>query len=277
MGTQIHASENYRRVVEAVRAGAAGRVHTVHAFCNKTWSAEGTPTGTHAVPESLDYDLWLGPVRAIPYHPDYHPGGWRRYWHFGGGTLADMGCHYLDLAFWALELRHPVAVEAHGPPAHPAAAPASLSVRWSFAALAGAGPLELWWHDGGRRPAALAELGLDDWQSGVLFLGDEGALVADYTRLRVVRNRGEWTAPAPSLAPSRGHHREWLAACRGGERPTCAFDYSGALTEAVLLGSVAHRLGRALEWDARALVARGSPEADALLRGDYRDGWALAR
>ena len=105
MGTQIHAEENYRRVVELIRSGAIGPVREVHVWCGKGWSGGERPTETPPVPSYLHWDLWLGPVRERPYHPMYQPANWRRWWDFGNGTLGDMACHYMDLPFWALDLQ----------------------------------------------------------------------------------------------------------------------------------------------------------------------------
>ena len=124
MGTQIHAGSNYRRVVELVRGGAIGGVQEIHVFCNvKAWTAKCRPAETSPVPKQLDYDLWLGPAAQRPFHKSYHPAAWRRYWDFGGGTLADMGAHYMDLAFWATDLKYPTRVEAQGPKMDTYAAP----------------------------------------------------------------------------------------------------------------------------------------------------------
>src|SRR5262249_34219974 len=131
--TQIHAGANYRRVVELVKSDAIGPVREAIAFCNgKSWSGGGRPTDTPPVPPGLHFDLWLGPAPERPYSPEYVPFNWRRWWDFGGGTLADMGCHYIDLAYWALALRYPVSVEAEGPPVNAETTPAWLAVHWQF-------------------------------------------------------------------------------------------------------------------------------------------------
>lgn len=145
MGTQIHAEDNYRRVVELIRAGAIGPVREAHCWVGKAWGGGERPTDQPPVPAHLAWDLWLGSAPRRPYHPDYHPAGWRRFWDFGTGTLGDMGCHHLDLPFWALELQRPEAVGVEGPPPHAETAPLQIRVRWSFAARAAA--------DGTRLPA----------------------------------------------------------------------------------------------------------------------------
>ena len=277
MGTQIHSWDNYRRAVERVQAGQIGAVLEVHVFVNgKAWAGNGLPTDRPPLPAGLYWDLWLGPAVERPYHPSYHPAGWRRYWDFGGGTMADMACHYMDLAFWALDLKHPTSITADGPEVHPQTTPAGLRVVYSFPARGSLPPVELTWYDGDRKPPVLAELGLEGWKNGVLFIGAAGHLIADYNKL--VLGPGELaTLPAPPqfIAKSIGHYQEWIEACKTRGRTTCGFDYSGPLTEAVLLGNVSYRCGRRLEWDARDLRVVNGSFADDLLRREARRGWQL--
>src|SRR5438270_4389287 len=157
MGTQIHAGRNYRRVVELVQSGAIGPVREVHAWCAKSWGGGDRPKETPPVPAGLHYDLWLGPAPYRPYHSAYVPYNWRRWWDFGGGTLADMACHYTDLPFWALKLRHPTSVAAEGPPPKKETAAVWLIVRYEYPARGDLPPVKLTWYDGGKRPALLSE------------------------------------------------------------------------------------------------------------------------
>jgi predicted dehydrogenase len=109
LGTQIHAENNYRRVVEIIQAGVIGDVTEVHVWVGKGWGGGERPAKADPVPASLNWDLWLGPAPERPYADgQYHPANWRRWWDFGQGTLGDMACHYMDLPFWALDLKHPV-------------------------------------------------------------------------------------------------------------------------------------------------------------------------
>jgi predicted dehydrogenase len=277
MGTQIHASDNYRRVVELIRAGAIGPVDEVHVWCGKGWGGGERPTETPEVPASLDWDLWLGPAPYRPYHPCYLPAQWRRWWDFGSGTLGDMACHYMDLPYWALDLRHPVSVEAEGPPVHPETCPLSLIVRYEFPARGQMPPVKFTWYDGQNRPPVLKEKGLVDRGAGVLFIGREGTLLADYTlrQLYPESKFADYVPPEPTIPASIGHHNEWIEACKTGSATTCNFDYSGALAEAVLLGNVAYRAGKKLQWDAEQLKAVNCPQADRYLRREYREGWTL--
>jgi predicted dehydrogenase len=277
MGIQIHANDNYRRVVELVRSGVIGPIRTVRVMCSKTWSGGERPTETPPVPEGLHYDLWLGPAPERPYHPLYLPANWRRWWDFGNGTLGDMACHHMDLAHWALDLGVPSHVSATGPQPHAETTPAQMDVYWRHPATESRPAVEVSWHDGGARPPELAELGLEGWGDGCLFLGDDGWIVANYDRheLGPTERFVDHVPPAPSIATSIGHHAEWIQAAKRGTPTTCPFDYSAALTETVLLGNVAFRSGASFDWDATRLDARGAPAAQELLRRPYRDGWSL--
>ena len=278
MGTQIHATENYRRVVEAIRSGTIGTVSEVHVFCTgKTWSGGKRPTDRPAVPSTLKWDLWLGPAPERPYHPTYLPANWRRWWDFGNGTLGDMACHVMDLPFWALGLRYPTTIEAQGPPVDRETAPTGIEVKYQFPAIGDRPAVTLNWYDGDRKPEILERHNLPKWGLGVLFVGDKGMLQADYDRLRLFPEADfqGYRPPEKSIPRSIGHHAEWIAACKDGRPTTCNFDYSGALTETVLLGTVAYRAGKKIEWDGPNFQATNCPEAEAFLRRDYRKGWTL--
>jgi predicted dehydrogenase len=273
MGTQIHALANYRRVVEAVRSGALGAVREVHVFVNGScWSGRDRPPAAEP-PPALDFELWLGPAPAQPFTAQLHPADWRRWWDFGGGTMADMACHFLDLPFWALGLGAPEWIEARGAAAHPVGAPPGLRVDYRFA-----GGLGLHWYDGDVRPEILRPLGLDAWRNGVLFVGERGHLIADYHRHEVgpAAFAARYVPPAPSIPASPGHHREWLQAIRTREPASCDFAYAGPLTEAVLLGVASHRAGAGLAWDAARGQVTNTRAADRYLRRVPRAGWELS-
>lgn len=278
MGTQIHAGDNYRRVVELVQSGAIGSVCEVHVWCPTSWSGGGDrPKETPPVPSELDWDLWLGPAPRRPYHPAYLPAKWRGWWDFGGGGHADMACHYMDLAHWALDLRRPTAIEAEGPPLHDESAPPWLVVRYEYPARGDKPPVKLTWYAGGEKPAILEQRELPGWGRGVLFSGEKGVLMADYQRHQLLPEAqyADFKRPEPFIPDSIGHHKEWLEACKTGGPTTCNFEYAGALTETVLLGNVAYRSGSRIEWDAQRMRVTSAPQAERFLQREYRAGWSL--
>jgi predicted dehydrogenase len=285
MGTQIHnAGTNYRHVVRLVQGGAIGKVTEVHVWCGKDWGQPPDwkrPADTPPVPEGFDWDLWLGPSPLRPYHPCYTEGGnWRRYWDFGGGTLSDMACHYMDLPFWALKLKYPVKASAEGPPVNPEAAPQWTIARWEFPARDDLPPVKFAWYDGGKRPAILAEHKLQNIGDGVLFVGEKGMLFADYGGRKLLPEDTFKGYPDPNDIPDPPeHHLEWVEACKKADATnfagtTCNFGYSGPLAETVLLGNVAYRLGKPFDWDGSSLKA-SVPEAAALIMPEYRPPWTL--
>ena len=261
MGTQIHAGENYRRVVEAVRAGAVGRVTAVDCWVTKSWG-DGRLTPGAVAPVTLDWDLWQGDGPKVPYIEGIHPGNWRRYWAYGTGTLGDMGCHILDLPVWTIGLtdEHVASAEvfAEGPPVDAVGTPSWLEVSWAMQGVPAVGgldsgapdPFVLRWFDGGRMSPFVQEIGAKDRVNyhdrfNVCFQGTEGALFANYGEMLLWpgARAAEWKPPTASIAPSVGHHREWLQAIRAG-RPSealCGFGYGARLTELVLRGVERYR------------------------------------
>jgi len=284
LGTQIHAEGNYRRVVELVEAGAIGRIGEVHVWLGANWSGPPVPTdmsqpdapkGGPLPPPFLDWDLWLGPAPYRPYNPAYAPFHWRYWWAFGNGALGDFFCHYCDLAFWALRLRHPTTVEARGP-VHPESTARWTIARLEFPARGALPPVTLTWYHGGGHPAWAKEKNVPAWPSAVLFVGSDGMLIADYGRHELLPQAKFAGFPRPprTIPDSIGHHREWIVACKTGSPTTCNFEYGGPLTEAALLCNVALRTGKKLDWDAAALKAGNCPEAEQYLRREYRPGWS---
>jgi predicted dehydrogenase len=293
MGTQIHAGDNYRRVVELIQTGAIGPVHEVHVWVGRAWGRQSAeearnhgdivsvrerPSGSSPIPKGLDWDLWLGPAPERPFHEVYWPGPkWYRWWDFGNGTMSDLGSHWIDLPFWALKLQSPRTIEAFGPPPHPEIAPASMHAVYEYAAEGERPALKLTWYQGADKPEPWKAGSIPRWDSGVLFVGAGGMLLADYGQnvlLPADRFR-DFKRPDPFIPSSLGHHAEWVHACKTGAPTTCPFAYSGWLTEANHLGNVAYRVGKKLQWDPGRLHAPNAPEADALIRREYRKGWTL--
>ena len=295
MGTQIHAGDNYRRVVELIQTGAIGGVTEAHVWVGRVWGWQPTaeeaaknndivftserPKGAEPVPTGLDWDLWLGPAPERPFHSVYFPGPkWYRWWDFGSGTMSDLGSHWNDLPFWALKLQSPLTVEGSGPPPHPEIAPASMQATYEYGPRGDMPAVKLTWYQGTNKPRIWTEKGISQWDSGVLFVGDKGMLLADYSKhvLLPEKDFADFKRPEPFIPKSIGHHEEWIAAAKNGGPTTCNLEYAGWLTEANHLGSIAYRLGKKLEWDAVNLRATNAPEADPLIKRDYRSGWKLA-
>lgn len=294
MGIQIHSMDNYRRVVELIQGGAIGNVSEVHVWVSRAWGLHASeeaekasgdivivrdrPVESHSVPSELDWDLWLGPAPARSYHSVYFPGPkWYRWWDFGSGTMSDLGSHWIDLPFWALNLDYPLSIEAFGPPAHPELAPASMHVTYEYAARGERQPLNLTWYQGTHRPEILQSGKIPQWDSGVLFIGDQGMLLADYGQHRLLPEEkfADFVRPPQTIPSSPGQQAEWVLACKSGLPTSCNFEYSGWLTEANHLGNVAYRVGKKLFWDPVSLKATNAPEADRFIRREYRKGWEL--
>lgn len=273
LGTQIHAGDNYRRVVEIIQAGTIGEITEVHVWVGgKGWGGGELPEMTEPAPAYLNWDLWLGPAPEREFAPGrYHPAQWRKWWDFGQGTLGDMGCHYMDLPFWALGLKYPVEIEAEGPPVHPYTAPIGLVVRYKFAQP----NINFTWYCDTQIPKSIHGEAVPG--NGVMFVGSEGMMFADYNKYRLfpVEKFTGFTPPPQTIPESIGHHREWLKACRDGSPTTCNFDYSGPLSEAVLLGNVAYRSGLKIKWDAEKLMV-DQPDAQKFISKDYRPGWEVS-
>ncbi len=286
IGTQIHSGENYHLVVDLIQQGTIGPVNEVHVWVNATYGGKDWPAERPPIPAHLDYDLWLGPVPARPYHPDIVPRWWRHWWAFGGGALADFGCHFMDLPHWALALTAPSSAEVvEGPPVHADSTPPWLIVRYEYPAstvarppgAAAKSPLKLTWYHGGKKPALLPSDIAGQWASGVLFLGETGTLLADYTRHVVMRERDfkDYAVPKSISSDFTRHHREWIQCVKTGKPASSDFAYSGPLTEAALLGNVAYRARQRLEWDSKNLRAKNCPEANQFIQHQYRKGWQL--
>jgi predicted dehydrogenase len=293
MGIQIHATENYRQVVELVQNGAIGPVREAHVWVSRAWGwqseeaakrnkdivwAVERPKEAQPVPAGLDWDLWLGPVVERPFNSVYFPGPkWYRWWDFGNGTMSDLGSHWNDLPFWALKLQAPLTVEADGPPPHLEIAPASMSATYQYGSRGDLPPVKLTWHQGENKPEIWQNGGIPKWGDGCLFIGSKGMLLASYSKHALLPEKDftDFQPPSPTLPRSPGHHEEWLQACKTGKPASADFQYSGWLTEANHLGNVAYRAGKKLEWDPAKLRAKNAPEADKFIHREYRKGWDL--
>jgi len=302
LGNQGHSCDGARLICEWIWDGAIGPVREVHAWTNRPVWPQGIevdrPTETPPVPASLDWDLWLGPAPARPYHPTYHPGTWRAWWDFGTGSLGDLGCHILDAPFWALKLKYPVSVEGcistywHGlwqetKPKNETY-PRSTIVRFQFPARDGMPEVKLTWWDGGMMPPRPDELEegrrMGDSDGGVLFIGDKGSLMCGCygrsprlipeTKMQAYKQPGQTLERIPG--GEGGHEQDWVRACKGGRLASSNFDYSGPLSEMVLMGNLAVRFpNRRLLWNGEKMEVTNDAEANAYVRQEYRQGWTL--
>jgi hypothetical protein len=248
------------------------------------------PKDSPPVPPTLEWDLWLGPAPQRPYNSAYLPFKWRGWWDFGTGALGDIGCHALDPVFRALKLGAPISVQASSTRVNSETYPLASMITYQFPARGEMPPVKLVWYDGGLRPPRPDELEEDNEMgaNGHLFIGDKGKILS----LRTTKRRGyvlipesraeQYGAPPKKLPRSIGHHKEWIAACKGGDPAGSNFDWAGPLTEAVLLGNVALRpqlreelTTKRLFWDSANLRFTNSDQANKFLRYEYREGWTL--
>ncbi|MHB9005381.1 MAG: Gfo/Idh/MocA family oxidoreductase [Limisphaerales bacterium] len=287
MGNNGHAGEGLRLTREWIQAGAIGPVREVHGWSDRPgnwWKQPATrPTDAMSIPADVDWDLWLGCAPSRPYHKAYHPFAWRGWFDFGTGALGDMAVHNLDPAFYALDLGAPVAAEARTSGLGRETYPAWQTITFEFAAREAQPALKMVWYDGGKLPPKPADLAdeIDLSDNGILFVGDEGSMVcggwSGAPTLFPAKRREEFQRPPKTIARSIGHRAEWIQACkdRRPEDAMAGFAYSGPFTEALLVGNLAVRLEKRIEWDAANLRAANAPEAGALIRKDYRAGFGL--
>lgn len=286
MGTQGMAEDGSRAGVEVVRCGVLGPVREMHVWTDraKGWWPQGVdrPQETPPVPKGLDWDLWLGVAPRRPYHPAYVPFKWRGWKDFGTGAIGDMGIHNAAMPFVGLNLGLPRSaeiVETSGLKSE--TFPAWSILRFEFPARGKHPPLTLHWYDGGKRPSSDLIFGRKVAGNGAILVGERGTLYSiewtggDWHLLPEEKFR-DWRLPAATVPRSAGHHKEWVAACKGGPATFCNFiDFAAPLTEVMLLGCLGQRVGKKIEWDAANMRATGCPEADKFIRREYRKGWEI--
>lgn len=287
MGNQGTAHPGFRKGVEVIQSGAIGPVREVHVWTNRPIWPQGVERPmAEAVPDHVAWDLWLGPAPDQPYSSKYVPFSWRGYWDFGTGALGDMACHTANLAFLSLKLGSPATIEAEtdgtGTDVSP---PKKSKITFEYPARGDMPPVKLVWYDGGNRPPEELSHGRRLSSSGLLLVGDEGVFFSpnDYGAEHILlpeEKFKDYQPPAdvlPRLADGgdRGHMQEFIAACKGGSPAMSNFDYAATMTESILLGNVAMRVGKKLEWDAQRLAATNCPEAAQYVRREYRKGWEL--
>lgn len=295
MGTQNHEHPGYLRLVEMLQSNTVGPIRQVHVITDRPgkWWPQGValPTDKPAVPGNLKWDLWLGPAPQRDYHSAFVPFRWRGWWDYGCGAVGDMAIHLMDPAFWGLNLSGPVTVRSDGPPPDAHCAPKWMRTRFQFGQRGELPPVEVHWYEGETSPEGVISKDLP--MNGSLFIGDKGRIAIAHDGMpKVIPNEvsGELKAPEPYLAPSPGHHRQWIDAAKGNGKASSSFDYAGAFTEVVLLGNVAYRTGLEIVYDPSkgrvtktqttsatpaSIVNRGLSAANDLLSKPYRKGWEV--
>ena len=328
MGNQGHSLEGTRRINELIGAGILGPVREVHVWTDRPqrfW-AQGIPRPGQAVaspsqppppsvpprwsvrtvenailkematnpqspPPGLNWDLFLGPAKPVPYHPAYHPFSWRGWVDFGVSAIGDMGAHLIDQPYWALGLTYPTTVESAstawgGPPNDPASYPSAMTTKYEFPAAGGRPGVTMYWYDGGlmpsRPPFLPNDVTLPRVDGGGVFVGERGILVYETygnnpkvypVELAAQAERVPKTVPRIDVS----HEENWVKACKGETKASCPFDYAAALTEVMLLGIVALRAGQGqrIQYDAVNMRVTNNPAANAALTREYRPGWSL--
>lgn len=304
MGNQGSAAESLRRAVEIVQAGVIGHASELHVWTNRPIWPQGLvrPPGADPVPDWLNWDAWLGPAPERPYKDrTYHTFKWRGWFDFGTGALGDMACHTVNMPFRALKLGYPTAVECElASRIQPETFPQTSRIRYEFPEREGLPPLKFWWYDGNpkdafkpvRPPADVTEeitatLGrLPD--AGSLIVGEKGKVFSpgdDGAGFMVcLKGETQFTAGdkhdacknvAQSIPRSPGHMEEWFRMMKDGTPAYSNFDIAAYLTEIILLGCVALRVGEGapIEWDGPGMRSTNRPEAAAFVKRNNRAGW----
>lgn len=289
MGNQGRSDEGHRLTCEWIWAGLIGQVREVYAWTGAGgWSGgRGRPKETPAVPSGFDWDMWLGPIKQRPYSPQYAPYNWRGWWSFGTGAVGDMGVHNLEPAFAALDLREPISVEGQSDFVDSEVVGPNNTVVWEYGARGDMAPVKVYWYDGGKMPARPKELEEDrmmgEGSNGILLIGDKGTImgggwsksprIIPETKMRSLRDK----LPPKTMRRSKGHHRDWLDACKGGPEACSNFGYAAGHVEFILLGDVAIRAQKKIMWDSKNMKATNCPEADEFINhtSHYREGWTL--
>ncbi|WP_221032544.1 Gfo/Idh/MocA family protein [Actomonas aquatica] len=290
MGNQGHSNEGTRLLKEWIAAGVLGEVREVHSWTNRPIWPQGLPWPDHSkmlpvVPDTLDWNLWLGVAPERAYDPAYVPFAWRGWWDFGCGAFGDMACHIMDAAYWGLELTAPTAVEAFSAKMTEHACPVSSVVKFDFAARGNMPSVKWTWYDGGLTPTLPPEFEagrqLPRDGSGSFIIGSEASVLSTtYNSSIRIFPETKMREIAPNLppktlprVPTSNHHEAWAIAIREGYQPAANFDYAGPFSETVLLGNVAIRANRRIEWDAANMKIPNLPSAEQYLTKSYRPGF----
>ncbi len=290
VGTQRHEDPNFNRLRELVRDGAIGELKSACAWGNRQIRREGYPAGKGTPPDTLHYDLWIGPSPYHHYSPKYFEGkpglnclSWNMYWDFGSGQMGDMGSHTMDLVWNAIDAGLPTSAEAKGDPFNPEVTPVELEATFGIPANDWRPALRVSWYQGGAMPKSPRPyIDLNKIGHGAMVEGSRGFLIADF-RSRMIVPHGkdaDMTYYKPRgkdkvIPPMGNFQKEWISACKGDRKTSCDFDYAGTMIEMMLLGLVAYRTGGKLAYDGAEGRVTNSAKANDLLSRTYRQGWVL--
>lgn len=290
VGMQRHAFPNFNRVQEMIRDGAIGTLSDAYAWGDRQIRRPGYLPAEGEPPKHLHYDLWLGPALFHPYNPGYFTGGpganclqWNMYWDFGSGQIGDMGSHTMDIVWDAIGYGLPTSAEAKGDPFNPEVTPVEMESHFDLPANDWRPAIRVGWYQGGAMPRSPKNyVDLKKIGHGAMFKGSKGYLIADFESRILLPfgndadlsyyNRRE----KDKMLPDVGHfQKEWTNACKGNLKTSCDFDYGGTMIEMMLLGLVAYRVGKKLDYDPATGRVANSDEANALLSRKYREGWTI--
>lgn len=290
VGTQRHAKPNFNRVRELIKDGAIGELKSAYAWGNRQLRRDGYPPAKGEPPAHLHYDLWIGPSPWHPYNPEYFSRGpganclsWNMFWDFGSGQIGDMGSHTMDLAWNPLDADLPTTAEGKGEEYNPEVTPVELEIHFDIPANDWRPGIRVAWYQGGAMPRSpKGYIDLNKIGHGAMFKGDKGFIIADFDS-RVVLPYGNDADMSyynrrdkDEMIPDLGHfQKEWTNACKGDLKTSCDFDYSGKLIETMLMGLVAYRVGKKLDYDGAAGRVTNSAKANELLSRKYRPGWTI--
>jgi len=296
MGNQGHCGEGIRLIVEWIADGAIGQVHEVQCWTNRPVWPQGLdrPKETPPVPDSLDWDMYCGPAPIRPYHPAYHPFNWRGWWDFGTGVMGDMGCHIMDVPWWALHLQSPEAIEASSSPVNDETAPLASIIHQYYPKRGDMVPVKMSWYDGGLTPPRPRDLEPtrplgDGTGNGLIFIGEKGKIKCGCygasPRIFPESKMLAYDRPPKSIPRVKGPHENWIRGCRTGKATASSFEKAGPLTEAVLLSNIAIRTGNRLHWDSKNMKftkiegqnagEEALAQANKYVNPPYRGDWKL--
>ena len=291
MGNQGNSGEGIRQLSEWIWDDAIGEIKEVYVWTNRPIWPQGLerPTDTPPVPETLNWDLFIGPAKTRPYHPAYTPWNWRAWWDFGTGALGDMGCHIIDPVFMALKLGQPTSIEGSSSQVNTESAPIAGKVEYHFPdrgtyKKTKLPPLKMTWYDGGLLPTRPEELKdgemMGDSGGGALFIGSKGKIItgtyARNPRLLPEELDKNYIRPAQTIrrideAMNGGHELDWIRACKESPEKrletSSNFAYSAPLNEVVVMGNLAIRLQdlkRPLHWDGKNMQITNISDADEI-------------